>query len=334
MRDDELFTNTGLGYVRHPANTAPYVDDLVKVTKDGVPHRVMYGRPSNFASQIEDRFGIQKWSERRVLQGSLLLDGNVRRAILDLDLDDTTERQLADGWVIDAKEAAGAFVSARRGTFVHEATMLDRNEADPLLTVQYHGEDLGMSTETVDAILDAWGRLLERHGLSVLAIEQPVVDDRWRLAGSLDRIVRLEHELRFGRQRIPAGTVVILDIKTGRLTLEQGHPQFWNGHSVQIASYAHSVPYVMEINDDGERVEYRDVWPWPIDQRHALIAHIDVANAVTEGVATAQLLHVDLVAGLRAGNLARQARDWQSSRAIFALHDEAPVATTVGAEPF
>jgi hypothetical protein len=177
----------------------------------------------------------------------------------------------------------------------------------------------------LDSLLDSWGRLLELHDLHELAIEFSVVDDRWRLAGTLDRIVRLGRDLIFGNIIVPAGTVVVLDIKTGRLTVEQGHPVYWNAHSVQIASYAHSVPYL--IDEDGN--ETREEWPWPIDQRHALIAHIDVANAVDEGVATAQLIHVDLVEGLRAGNLARSARDWQASRSIFAFHNADPVATTV-----
>lgn len=322
---EEIFRNTGADFQRHPTTTAPYVDHPTKLTLKGRPCRVQYGRCSNFASQIEDRFGIQRWSERRVLLGALLLPDNVQQAVRSLDLDDLTEGQLADTWIVDAKEEAGAFLAAARGTLVHLATTLDRNEADPLLTLQYRGEsELGVPPGALDAVLDAWGRMLEQHDLHELAIEFPVVDDRWRLAGTLDRVVRLGRDLHFGRITIPAGTVVVLDIKTGRLTVEQGHPVYWNAHSVQIASYAHGTPYL--IDEDGER---REDWPWPISQRHALIAHLDIANALTEGVATAQLIHVDLVQGLRAGNLARAARDWQSSREIFAFHDAIPTATSV-----
>jgi hypothetical protein len=102
---------------------------------------------------------------------------------------------------------------------------------------------------------------------------------------------------------------------------------------VQIAGYARSRPYLMTVVD-GERVEARAEWPWPIDQRHGLVAHIDIAHGLEEGVVTAQLLHVDLVEGIKAGHLARAARDWQSSRSIFAFQDEAPVAETVGNTPF
>jgi hypothetical protein len=321
----EHYSNSSEDFVRHPTTGAPYVNDLTRVTLKGKPWRVMYGRCSNFAGQIESRYGLEKWSERHVLLGTTLLSLAVQDAITRLDLENETERQMADSWVLDAKAEAGAFLSAARGTFVHLATTLDREEADPLLSLAYRGEsELGVPSAVLDAVLDAWGQLLERHGLHELGVEQKVVDDRWRLAGTLDRIVRLEHDLFFGPHIIPAGTVLVLDIKTGRLTIDQGHPQYWNGHCIQIASYAHAVPYVI----DGLHEE-RAAWPWPIDQRHGLIAHLDIANALTEGVATAQLLHVDLVEGHKAGNLCRQARDWQSSRAIFALHNEALVATTV-----
>jgi len=232
----EFFHSSGEDFQRHPSTGAPFVNSPIKVTNNGRPCRVQYGRPSNFGAQIEDRLGLQKWSERRVLLGGTLLDPDVQEALRRLDLDDETERKLADGWVVDAKAAAGAFIAAERGTLIHLATTLDHNEADPLLTLEYRADQLGVPSDVVDAILDTWGRLLERHDLHVLAIEQPVVDDRWRLAGTLDRIVRLGRDLYFGPHIIPAGTVLVLDIKTGRLTLSQGHPLYWNAYSVQIAS--------------------------------------------------------------------------------------------------
>ena len=48
-----------------------------------------------------------------------------------------------------------------------------------------------------------------------------------------------------------------------------------------------------------------------------------------EDVATAQLFHVDLVAGHMAGNLCRQARDWQSSRGVVQEFIGPPVAVNV-----
>jgi hypothetical protein len=322
---EEHYTNHAEDFQRHPTTGAPYVSHPTEVTLKGRPKRVMYGRPSNFGSQIEDRFGIERWSERHILLGGSLLPHDVQAAIRRLDLEDEGDRRVADGWVIDAKQEAGAFLAAARGTFVHLATTLDREEADPLLSLAYRGEsELGVPTACLDAVMTSWSLLLERYGLHELAIEQKVVDDRWRLAGTLDRLVQLERDLHFPPHIIPAGTVLVLDIKTGRLTIDRGHPAYWNAYSVQIASYAHSVPYLI----DGLHEE-RAEWPWPVDQRHALIAHLDIANAIQEGVATAQLLHVDLVEGHRAGNLCRQARDWQSSRSIFAMHDANPVATTV-----
>lgn len=326
MRGEELFTaGTNEDFQRHPTTSAPYVNDPHKVTQKGRPARVQYGRPSNFGAQIEDRFNLIKWSERNVLVGCTLLSDEAFKVIQGLDLEDPTDCQVADTLVVDAKEQAGAHLAAERGTFFHLATTLDRSEADPLLFIATRESELDVPAPVTDAVLDAWARLLERYYLRQLAVETKVVDDVWRLAGTLDRIVECERDLTIGNRTIPAGTVLVLDIKTGRLTLDpSGHPQWWNTYSVQIASYAHSLPYVI----DG-LAEERAEWPWPISQRHALIAHLDVGNALLEGVATAQLIYVDLVEGFRAGNIARMARDWQKSRSLFVLPDDPPVATTV-----
>ena len=331
MRDDEIFrAGAGEDFQRHPSTSAPYVNHPTLRTTVGRPSRVLYGRPSNFGAQIEDRWGLQRWSERNVLLGTTLLPTEVQAAIQRLNLDDATDRKLGDGWVVDAKGEAGAFLKSARGSMLHAATTLDHSEADPLLALMAYGEEqLGVPGYVTDAVLDAWGRLLKRHELHVLAVEQTVIDDRWRLAGTLDRVVQLGRDLFFGAHILPAGTVLVLDIKTGRLTIDRGHPAFWHAYSVQVASYSHSVPYRIE-----GLVEEREEWPWPVDQRHGLIAHLDLANALDEGVATAQLVHVDLVEGHRAGNLCRQARDWQSSRAVFAMHNADPVATNIREQPF
>ena len=107
-----------------------------------------------------------------------------------------------------------------------------------------------------------------RHRPEILAVEASCVDDTWRLAGTLDRIARTTRPLRFVRASgeivdVPAGTVLVLDVKTGEDRIDRG---YWQGYAIQIASYAQSVPYDTEAETRGE-------WPWPIDQQHALIAH-------------------------------------------------------------
>lgn len=313
------------GFTRHPTNGAPYVDHPTRLTEKGRPARVMYGRPSNFGSQIENRYGIEKWSERHVLLGASLID---LAGVETLDPEDEVDRTQLDGLAAEAKKAAGAHVAARRGTLFHELTQyLDQSEESPL-TLLATGEELGLSSRLIDAVIGSYDTCMQRHGLKVLGVEQTVVDDRWRLAGTLDRIVELTRDLTFENLMIPAGTRLVLDIKTGRLKVEGGRPSHWHSYAVQIASYSHSVPYWIEGLEE-RRLE----WPWPISQRHGLIMHLDIRNAIEEGVATAALYHVDLVVGHMAGNLCRQARDWQNRRDVIRAHDEPPVARTVR-DPF
>jgi hypothetical protein len=285
----------------------------------------MYGRPSGFGAQVENRFNLEKWSERRVLLGASRID---LAGVEVLDPDDETDRTQLDGLAVEAKKAADAFLAAKRGTLFHDLTAyLDQAEQSPVELLAA-GEDLGLPTKLVDALIGVYDTCMQRHGLRVLAVEQKVVDDRWRLAGTLDRVVELTEPLSFENLVIPAGTRLVLDVKTGRLKVEGGRPAYWHSYAVQIASYSHSVPYWIEGLHE-ERLE----WPWPISQRHGLILHLDIRNAIEEGVATAALYHVDLVLGHMAGNLCRAARDWQNRRDVIRSHDEPPVATTVR-DPF
>lgn len=100
---------------------------------------------------------------------------------------------------------------------------------------------------TADQALDiahGWVDLLDRNGLEVLATELPVINDELRLAGTLDRIVRLTRDLHFGSVVVPAGTVIVLDIKTSKLHADRdGLPSYWDSYPIQIAAYAQSVPY-------------------------------------------------------------------------------------------
>ena len=312
-------------FLRHPHNGAPYINHPTRLTKKDKPARVMYGRPSNFGKQVENTFNLQRWNERRVLYGAALIN---LAGVDSLDIDDKEQAKQLDGLVGEAKWAAGAHLAAQRGTLTHEFTeYLDRHEESPI-TALNHAEELGLTPEAIDSTLEAYGRLLGATDLHILAIEQTVVDDRWRLAGRLDRVARLGRTLQFTDGTVlEAGDVEILDIKTGRVRLNaQGTPDYWHSYAVQIASYSHSVPYI--IADDCWD-ESRDEWPWEISQRHGLILHLDIGNAMEEGVATATLYHVDLVEGHRAGNLCRAARDWQGMSGIVAPLTGPPLVVNV-----
>ena len=135
---------------------------------------------------------------------------------------------------------------ADRGTHIHTLTeRFDRKQSYKDLIAD--GEELGITEEQQVAAVTAWAKMLADNGLEVVAIEQPVVDDGWRCAGTLDRVVRCTRDLRFvldtGAMVIPAGTCVVLDLKTGGLRKTA---------AVQVASYAHSVPYDVVAESRGE----------------------------------------------------------------------------------
>lgn len=139
-----------------------------------------------------------------------------------------------------------SMLPADRGTHIHLLTeRFDRRQSYKDLIAD--GENLGITEAQQVAAVTAWARMLADNGLEVVAIEQPVVDDGWRCAGTLDRVVRLTRDLRFvldtGAMVIPAGTYVVLDLKTGGLRKTA---------AVQVASYAASVPYDTAAETRGE----------------------------------------------------------------------------------
>ncbi len=324
---DEITRGRG-GFMRNAQGT-PYVSDptgaTVKPKRKADPPRVKrvpYGAPSSRGKQIENTYNLQKWSERMVVTGL----GRDLAAIVDcvavaqLEPDSDEWRAAADRLVIRLKDAAQASIAADRGTHTH-ALSEDHDEERDWIARAEAGEDLGIDRDTQAALVDAWRRMLEREGLEILAVEASCVDDRWRLAGTLDRIARCTTSLRFVRHggeivEVPAGTVLVLDIKTGqRRTNLDGSAKYWHAYAVQIASYAQSVPY-------DTVTETRGVWPWEVSQEHALIAHLDVLGAL-EGKPVdelCQLVWVDLVAGREhGGETCALAKAWESRRDVFSI---------------
>ncbi len=283
------------------------------------PKKVQYGRPSGLGKQIEDQTNLQKWSERMVSLGiardpQLAADA---AELVHLDPDTAEFKEQADAIARRAKTVAQAQLAAERGTHHHELTEDNDLDRDPTARMAA-GEDLGVPTHVQAALLAAWARMLDTFNIDILATEATCVDDIWCQAGTLDRICRLRTPVTFIMPTgelvtLPEGWVGILDIKTGRLRVGQdGFVDYWHNYSVQLASYAQSVPY----DPDSDR---RGDWPWPIDQRWAVIAHLDILTALDRGEATCRLVLVDLEAGRHAGGLAVAAKAWEKRRDVFSI---------------
>jgi hypothetical protein len=272
--------------------------------------RLKYGSPSNRGREIENDAGLVKYKQRLSLAGIGLSDELVIacRNLATLAVGSPEFNSTADSIVVKADELTRSSLAADRGTHGHALTeALDRKNVDALMRLYGSADEIGLDYDTCLNTVTAWVELLAVNELEILAIEASCVDDRWRLAGTLDRIVRLGRDLSFAKPggeivTIAAGTVVVLDIKFGKTR---------KAHPIQIASYAQSVPYDTEL-------ELRGEWAFTIDQDHALIAHGNFGDDFDPP--TIELVWVDLKAGREhGGQCVVDAKSWAARDDVFSV---------------
>lgn len=302
---------------------SPWISDpdgaLVKSgPRKGLPKRIKYGRPSNFGKDIENTYNLQRWSERQIIFGLVAdptgTDLTERLvALADLDPESDAGKSAADGVIAIAKDKAKANLAAARGTHIHTVTEFDDTDRDWITRLE-HGEQLGLPAQVQAAMSAAWSTMLGRYGLEILATELPVVHDGWRQAGTLDRIARLTRHIEFDNGvTLPAGAVIVLDVKTGKLRLTPGgRVQYWHSYSIQLVAYADAVPYDVDAEVRLERTH--DINPdW------AIIAHLPVDEAL-QGKATCRLVLVDLQAARTVvEGVVMPAKEWQARSDVFAM---------------
>lgn len=282
---------------------------------DGSGKRDTYGRPSNLYQG--NSFGLDRWKEGRLLVGLQLM----------LELGEPIDGP-PDTTIKRALELAEASLAAERGTAVHELLepikgLRDLERAE--VSVLDRLDALGFSPELVECCRLAYVRTLERYQLETLATEAKCIVDDWRVAGSADAFMRCHAELRFNDGGvIPAGEVVCEDHKTGQLRIVSGRPSYWLHYAAQIAAYARSMHYVI----DGEE-EWREPWPWAVNQRSGLILHIDLLGALDTDVMTVQPIRVDLVKGRQLGEHGVAGRELERTMRAFGFSQQPPVVVTV-----
>jgi len=298
---------------------APKIPSTTRITKAGKPAIEIYGRASSFYNEPSD-FALRKWSERHVAYGATLVP---RPALDDLEVDGTEWRSALDEWVVQCKETAGAHEAAERGTFAHRLTEFRDLGRDPIELLT-SGLELGLDAVISDAIVDVWASL-EADYFEVLAVEYRIVHDRWRVAGTLDRIVKLRRDLTFvmadgSLVMLPAGLILVIDLKTGKLRKGTGgSPAYWQGYATQIAAYQGGVPFNTDTNQ-------RERWPWKTSAKWGLIVHIGVAEGLEEDQISGRLILVDLTAGRAAGDAARMMRTHHTRSDLFSVVTDEPMA--------
>ena len=314
-----------------------------------------YRRASKAGGIIEDTYGLTQWHKRTVAYGLSRNHGLVVRAQSVTSQtarpDIATLQDVADR----AEIVAGADIGAMTGTGLHKLS--ERRDA---------GEDLSWLDPTSIAALDQYAYLMAPF--EVLATEVFVIWDDGGFAGSLDRAVRLLVDLVWpDGVVIPAGTIVIIDIKTGKIK----SAQYWGpGFSVQQLTYACGTPYfpgktilanpdvrsVQNVTDVIEqpgqfgRVSWDEIGvPGGPSQRWALILHVpafepdkakwervdlDVAREDADVARQAWARHRvsrhERFLALPAGNFDAAVSQWQISESYTAPVD---VDTDVSTDP-
>jgi hypothetical protein len=210
-----------------------------------------YARTTKFIECLEDPYTLTRWHLGSVARG-VAHNPAIADTITGLDPDADDYRRTLSELVDKAHGAAGGNDKRERGTRLHTLTeRLDRGEA------------LGVVTPTEHAAVAAYAKAMEAVD-GIEAIEELVVLDDYKVAGTPDRIVNI------------GGTRFILDLKTGSVAYGQLRM------SMQLACYANSAAYDL---DTGERSPL-DVYPTA-----GIIAHLDVDQG------TCDLHWIDLARG-------------------------------------
>jgi hypothetical protein len=236
-------------------------------------------RATTFAKSISDTYTLSMWQQRMAIKGiTMRPDLYASTAATPLDDKDTLNKL-----VETAKEVAGTKTAANLGTALHAFTeQVDRGEA-PSIPAPW---DKDVAAYTLE---------LAAHGLTVEPgmIERKVICERFGVAGTFDRIVRLPEPCPECQAELAIG-----DLKTGR-DLSYG----WNEIAIQLAVYAHA-----DAIWDIPTMRYV---PMPkVCRCKAIVIHLPV------GQAKATLYDVDVAEGWAASELCEKVRNWRKTRAL------------------
>jgi len=168
-----------------------------------------------------------------------------------------------------------------------------------------------MAPEPFAADLAAYLMMLDAAGLKSRWIEVHVCSDRWRGAGTTDRIYETTRELRLpDGSLVPPGTMFIGDLKTGK-SLDYSLP----GFCIQLAIYCDGCFYDVETNERSE-------FPPSLHTGWGVLVHLPV------GAAKCELMWADLSVGREGAAIVQQVRKWRK-REDFAVAFELPASDEV-----
>lgn len=269
---------------------------------------VRYRRSSSSGKIMDDEYNLWDWKLRTELVGAAQRPELMALvSTLNPDSDKKKIRDIAE----QCLEAGRGNARSTQGTAVH--SMFDHL-------------DLGHDWEPAPqftALVDAYADCLQHYGLIPIDVEVRCVNDRHKLAGTLDRRYRTTRTLIApDGSVIPIGSVLVGDTKTGT-TLEYAA----GSYATQLAAYVDSVRYDTATN-------VRRPFDPPSHTEWGLIIH-----AVPE-TQTVDVYWVDIAAGRAGLVLADLVREWRARSDLLSpatppqrAHQEPPSAPVADAEP-
>jgi hypothetical protein len=271
------------------ANGAPMVKRLDDPTKWD-----RYSRPSSWGRDLDDESNLTLWRIDRAMDG------------------------VASSPALAAGVAAKKGIKEGRKDLRDQAIMLGRGDEAADLGTALHAmshrletEDGFVAPEPFAADLAAYLMMLDAAGLKSRWIEVHVCSDRWRGAGTTDRIYETTRELRLpDGSLIPPGTMFIGDLKTGK-SLEYSLP----GFCIQLAIYCDGCFYNVDTNERSE-------FPPSLHTGWGVLVHLPV------GAATCELMWADLTVGREGAAIVQQVRKWRK-REDYAAPFELPASDEV-----
>jgi len=241
-----------------------YGRPLVKPPKGGKP--VAYTRATTIANSLDDPAALTAWKMRMAAIGL-----SVRSDLL-LAINAAQDDKMAiNRYIEDAMEVAGASRAATIGTALHTyAEKLDL------------GQELGPIPDEWAGDIRAYESATKK--LNKIYIEQFCVLDKYKIAGTPDRLVEYNGEL------------FIADIKTGRID----HP---NNIAIQLAIYAYGSPYDVATGSRGS---------WGnVNQEKAIIIHLPA------GTGLCKLVWIDIAEGWKGLQFAMKVRQWRDKKGLI-----------------
>ena len=267
------------------------------------PADELYGRPSAFGEMLEgDPYRLLRWKERLLLTGlSITQDDWTGRAILASE---------ADAIIARAYEAAEHDLAARRGSHIHLIVEhVLRGQAWGHLIAD--GEKLGIPAPLQVRIAEQYVEFRQAIGVRSIAVELAIVNDEWKVAGTLDCLDGALLPIVTPWATVQPGEAIIADVKTGGLKDADDAPSWWVKYGPQVCAYADGVPY------DVDR-EVRLEWPAVPHPDVALIYHYDLARALDGEPVAWQAIPVNLAAARAGGEIVKAAQQWAKRDDLFA----------------